>query len=97
MIALFERFEIKMTFSQAKGGSHSGRCDDDIQALLDCPKIKRQLKKIPPVDIAAELKGYGAWDEKELQDHEQNIQRIIWIAASNISEEHYDKNKCSKR
>jgi len=87
MIASFNRFEIKMTLSQAEGGSHSGRCDDDVKALSDCPKIRRQINKISPADIAAELKEYGAWDETELQDHDANIQRILWIAAGNISEE----------
>lgn len=37
--------------------------------------------------IRAELKEYGAWDAEELSDDEQNISRIAWIAAGNISED----------
>lgn len=80
-----------MTLRQAEACSHSGQCDDDVKYLSCLPVIRRQIAKIPPEQIAAELKEYGAWDEQELQDHDQNIQRILWIAACNISEEHYAK------
>ncbi|CAK0779620.1 Phage protein [Azospirillaceae bacterium] len=94
MIYYFEHgFSISMTLKQAESCSHSGQCDEDVQALSRLPAIRRQLVKIPPEAIAAELKEHGAWDEIELQDYEQNIQRILWITANNISEEHYDKNK----
>ena len=95
MFALFNRFEIKMTLSQAESCSHSGRCDDDVLSLSR--SLNRQIAKISPADIAADLKEYGAWDETELQDHDQNIQRILWIAACNISEKIHDKNKHCKR
>jgi hypothetical protein len=88
-------FTIKMTLKQAQSCSHSGSCDEDVKYLSRLPAIRRQLDKIQPDVIAVELKGYGAWDEKELKDHDQNIQRILWIAACNITEERYDKNRHS--
>lgn len=27
------------------------------------------------------LKGYGAWDEEELADHESNLARLIWLTG----------------
>lgn len=84
MYAHFNRFLIQMTKEQVKNASHPGPCDDDVKELSELPKIKRQFKKINPADIAAELKEFGAWDETELQDHDQNIQRILWIAAGDI-------------
>ena len=87
MNAYFNRFTITMTKEQAKNASHQGTCDDDVKALSELPQIKRQFKKINPADIAKELQEYGAWDEVELSDHDQNIQRILWIAAGNIREE----------
>ena len=87
MQAYFERFTITMTKEQAKNASHQGACDLDVKELSELPKIKRQMKKINPADIAAELKDYGAWDETELADYDANIQRILWIAAGNIREE----------
>jgi hypothetical protein len=44
------------------------------------------LERIDPVALRKELAEYGAWDEQELADHEQNIQRILWIAAGDIVE-----------
>lgn len=84
MFAHFNSFELQMTKAQAQSASHQGQCDDDVKALTQDPKIRRQLDKIPPEKIAAELKEYGAWDESELSDHAQNRRRIVWIAAGNI-------------
>jgi large repetitive protein len=30
------------------------------------------------------LDEYGAWDDKELRDHAQNLQRILWLACGDI-------------
>ena len=87
MEAYFDRFTIKLTKRQALDGSHAGQCDDDIKALLSAPVIRRQFAKINPDAIKAELKEYGAWDETELTDVEQNKARILWIACGNIRDE----------
>jgi hypothetical protein len=87
MDAYFDRFTLTITKKQALQGSHQGPCDNDIAELLKVPSIRRQLNKIPLDDIANELKGYGAWDETELQDHEQNRARLLWIACGNVREE----------
>lgn len=86
MFALFNRFEIQMTLAEAQGASHQGQCDADVK-LVTKPKIRRQLEKIDPAKIAAELKEYGAWGAEELADAEQNRHRIVWLAAGNIVEE----------
>lgn len=87
MYASFNHFEIEMTKEQAHSVTHSGKCDIDVEILLENPKIKRQLKKITDEKLAAELKEYGAWDEEELKDRKANEQRIIWIAGGNIIDE----------
>jgi trimethylamine:corrinoid methyltransferase-like protein len=87
MIADFDNFDLQITMPQARRGFHSGDCDEDIKALLSEPTIIRQFKKIDPESIKLELKEYGAWDEEELEDIEQNKARILWIACSNIIEE----------
>lgn len=79
--------ELELTKSQAKQGSHPGPCDADIRELSQVPAIARQLKKINPLHLIEELDGYGAWDDQELADHEQNLQRILWSACCDISEE----------
>ena len=86
MFASFNRFELQMTRAQAESASHPGPCDSDVEDLVRHPAIARQLRKIAPDAIAAELKEYGAWDAAELADHAANQRRIVWIAAGNISE-----------
>lgn len=88
MVAYFEHFQIEMTKDQARSASHPGQCTADVAELLNHPKVKRQLAKIDPAAIAAELAEYGAWDAEELSSREDNEARIIWIAAGNICEEY---------
>jgi hypothetical protein len=88
MYALFNRFEIRMTLAQARSASHPGQCDADVAALARAPGIRRQLDALDPAHVRAELSEYGAWDDAELADHEQNLQRVLWLAAGNIAEEH---------
>lgn len=35
------------------------------------------------------LREYGAWDESELRDHNENEKRIVWIAACDLREEQH--------
>lgn len=86
MVALFDRFEICMTLKEAQSGSHQGRCDSDVKALIQLPKIKRQLSKISDSDLVTELQGWGAWDAEELAVRSDNESRIIWLAAGDIVE-----------
>lgn len=78
------RIELQMTKKEAAMCSHTGQCDNDVLLLSIQPKIAKQLEKISPELLAAELKEYGAWDAEQLADHEENKQRILWIAANDI-------------
>ena len=81
------RIELQMTLAQAQTCFHPGQCDADVLALSREPKIARQLQKLDPKLVAECLKEYGAWDEEELADHQQNLQRLLWVAACDIAEE----------
>lgn len=83
--------DISMTYEEALSMSHSGRCDEDVAKGRKIPHIKAQLDKIDATELRRELISYGAWDESELQDHEANLDRILWIAACDIVEEKYHK------
>lgn len=80
------RIELNITKRDAANCSHPGPCDSDVKELSDIPSIKRQIKKINPKLLANELREYGAWNEDELKDHTQNIQRLLWIAAGDIAD-----------
>lgn len=36
--------------------------------------------------LADYLRGYGAWDENDLADEEENLRRIIWIIGGDLAE-----------
>ena len=80
------RIELQMTKRMAQSAAHPGPCDADVRELSDHPKIKRQLARIDPATLRGELREYGAWDTADLADHAQNLQRLLWIAAGDISD-----------
>lgn len=80
------RIELQITKKQADSCSHAGQCDVDVEALKLNPSIARQLKKLDPVIVSAALKEYGAWNDLELSDHNENLTRLLWVACCDISE-----------
>lgn len=79
--------ELELTFEQAQMGAHPGPCDADVEALRQDPGIRAQLEALDPAQVRDELKGYGAWDDEELADHDANLSRILWIACGDVLEE----------
>lgn len=77
---------LEMTLDQALSASHQGQCDDDVSALACIPAIAAQFEAMDPQTIANGLREAGAWDEEELQDHDQNRLRALWLAACDIKE-----------
>lgn len=86
LIAQFNRFELKLTADAVDACSHSGDCEDDVRYYMAQPEIRAELNKIPADKLAKELREYGAWDEEQLANHEDNLMRILWIAAGDIKE-----------
>jgi folate-binding Fe-S cluster repair protein YgfZ len=82
-----------MTLAQAQSVSHQGKCDQDVIELMKVPAIARQLAKINPETLAKELREYGAWDAEQLANHQDNLQRLVWIAGCDIKEEHAQKGR----
>lgn len=85
------RIEMNITKNDAHIGHHQGQCDDDVKFLSQKPYIKRQLKKLDPQAVKEELKGYGAWSDKELEDHNQNLQTILWLMCGDITEAEHER------
>ena len=85
------KIELQMTLEQARSASHQGQCDNDVRDLSKVPAIARQLAKIDPAILRDELREYGAWDENELADPDQNLQRLLWLAAGDIVDGNFRK------
>jgi len=87
-------YVLKLTRDCIEECSHAGRCDDDVAHWLTVPRIACQLNTIPVEYIASYLKTFGAWDEEELADHEQNKARLLWSACNTAKEQIATNEQC---
>jgi len=67
------------------------------ECIADCSGRGDQTKNVEfwverlnfdgPVELFKEhLKEYGAWDDEQLKDHDENKQRVLWIWACDCDE-----------
>jgi hypothetical protein len=61
--------------------SASGSVDSAVQYWVDKLKFNFDAKKGREY-----LKGLGAWDDDELNDHEQNRHRMLWVVCCDIND-----------
>lgn len=80
------RIELQITRAQAQACSHPGDCLSDVLALRQVSKIRRQLAKLKPETVAACLRDTGGWEPEGLQDHDENLTRLLWLACCDIAE-----------
>ena len=77
---------LRLTLDEAQSCSHPGQCDADIDYLLLSDGISAQVETWDPETLRAELAGCGAWEAEALEDHEENIRRLVWIACGDVAE-----------
>lgn len=70
--------------------SHKGDCTKDVKKCMELPEVKAELSEIDPIQLINELREYGAWTDEELSNHNDNLERILWIAAVNIQHRMYE-------
>ena len=80
------RIELWMSLEQAQSVSHPGECDKDVKFLSDTSNIKAQIAEIDSDVLKDVLSQYGCWDDEQLKDTYQNIQRLLWIAGGDIAD-----------
>lgn len=73
--------EIELPQDMIDSVPSQGQADSAVADILDMYHIEVSLK-----DSIAFLKGYGAWDDSELQDLERNKERIVWLACLDCKE-----------
>lgn len=66
---------------------HTGAADESIAYMRTLPEVIAELSGLDPDKLRTELQEYGAWDEQELADHNENLNRILWIAAGQVQED----------
>ncbi|WP_448168667.1 hypothetical protein [Burkholderia ambifaria] len=80
------RIEFWLYEADARVGYHPGQCDASIAGLRQQRYIVKQLDKVDPAALRDELREYGAWDDVQLADHNENLSRILWLACGDIVE-----------
>ena len=78
--------DLKLTREDANACSHSGPCDEDVAMVMTKPYVKRQLAELNPEQLRKELAEFGAWNDAELANHNDNLTRWVWISAGDIVE-----------
>lgn len=48
--------------------------------------VKRLQIEAPAWLLREHLRGYGAWDQRDLCDHQANLERLLWIWACDCRE-----------
>ena len=77
---------LRLTLDEAESCSHPGNCQADVIDLILTDGISAQVSTWDPETLRAELAEYGAWDEEELADYEENIRRMVWLACCDVAE-----------
>jgi len=77
---------ISLTKADALNVSQAGDMSSQVDDLIQKSYVKKQLDKIDADELRKELHDYGTWDGDELDDHEANLQRLVWIAGADIRE-----------
>lgn len=75
---------LNITKVVAKECSRSGDNEQIVNYYMSLPKYKKQLSKIDKEQLIKELNDYGAWEDEELKNHEDNLQRVFWLSCHNI-------------
>lgn len=82
----YGRLELAIPLDDARACSHSGDCSGDVAALAARPDIAAQLQAMSAARVRVCLAEYGTWDAAELRDHGQNLERLLWLACGDISD-----------
>lgn len=78
--------DLRLTRADANYCAHSGNCENEVNEVMQKPYVKKQLGALNPDKLAKELKDFGAWDDEQLANHKDNLQRWVWISAGDITE-----------
>lgn len=77
---------LNITKAVANECSRSGNNEYSVNYYMSLPKYRKQLLKLDKEEVRQELNDLGAWEDDELENHEDNLQRLFWLACGNISD-----------
>jgi len=59
----------------------SGPADEAVAYVMNTWEVTGD-----PIDCKALLKGQGAWKDNELDDHDENLKRLVWLTGCALRE-----------
>lgn len=71
----------------------SGPSDREVKELSNRPEIVEQLDKINNNIMAKVLDECGCWTDQQLTIREDNIQRLLWLAACDTDDDEQEDQK----
>lgn len=89
-----ENLELELTEQQFMSIKHNGEdCSPQIEIIRKDPMIEEQLQKLNPKDVLEYLIEQGCWERFELNQHEHNLNKIVWIACEDTRRELYEESR----
>lgn len=86
-------FEPSIPLSDLRAVSHQGQCDQDVAAFINAHSVTCEDKD----GLRQWLWQYGTWTETDLQDHEANLLRAVWLMAGDcIDHDFKPSNGCDR-
>ena len=73
------------TLEDAQYCAHQGDCMPEVQETMGLDWMAPQLAEVDPDDLRRHLAEYGAWEEDELASHDDNLERLVWLAAGDVA------------
>jgi hypothetical protein len=78
--------DLRLTRADANYCNQSGDCTQFVKEVMKKPYVKKQLALFKPSQLRKELREYGAWEARDVKDHNDNLRRWVWISAGDIAE-----------
>ena len=72
-----------------------GCCQKGCDAYPHVLALRKYYRVVASPDIADSLKRWGAWDAEARLDHDENVNRALWLLGCELSEaRHEDRDAC---
>ena len=76
--------EILLTGKQIKSICTIGENDIAVTEVSNSLKIQELMKRYTDEQLLSALKEMGRWNDNELRDRQENINRLVWMLAWDI-------------
>jgi len=74
---------VELTLDTALDCSQPGPADEAVADAVDFGEVNFVASAD---EIRQFLAGYGSWNDEELADDQENLHRVLWVAACDIRE-----------